>query len=94
MESVDICTYPFFASVQCLKWTATPPFSTTWRTDNPPPHDLLHPALRHTSLPYHQHLPYSTLLYDLYLPYSTQPYYRPHCITTYTRPTPLLGYLS
>ena len=83
----------------------TPPSSTTHLTAPPPAHDLLHPALlpvpalphpalRHTSLPYHQHLPYSTLLYDLYLPYSTQPYYRPHCITTYTRPTPLLSYLS
>nr|WP_314750241.1 hypothetical protein [uncultured Porphyromonas sp.] len=48
-----------------------------------PAHDLPHPALLPTSLPHDLPQPYSTLLY-----------YPPHCLSTCTRPTPLLGYLS
>ena len=55
-HSPTTCTYP------------TPPCSTTHLTAPPPAPTLLHPALLHTSLPYHQHLPYSTLP-------SSQPYY-------------------
>ena len=56
----------------------TPPSSTIHLTALPPA-----PALLATSLPH-----------DLHLPYSTQLYYPPHCLSTCTRPTPLLGYLS
>ena len=74
----------------------TPLCSTTHLTALPPAPALLHPALPPTSQPY-----------DLYLPYSIQLYCPSHyptpaltiCPTppspaTYTRPTPLLGYLS
>ena len=88
--------------------TALPPGHDLLHTALRPASTLLHPALLPISLPYHLHTTYPcptppsstthlTALrpaHDLLLPYSTQLYYPPHYLSTCTRPTPLLGYLS